>query len=278
MELGITVHLTDQSIDVRDLAIAVEERGFHSLYLPEHTHIPTERTTPPPDGGEFLADGYRRSPDPWVSLTAAAVVTERILLGTGVALVAQHHPISQAKVVASLDVLSDGRVVLGVGYGWNREEMVHHGVDYATRRDRVREHVAAMRALWSDDEAEFHGAFVDFEPSWSWPVPLQSGGPPVLIGGGAGPRIFREVASWADGWMPVGGSRLQEGLDGLRLACDDCGRDADDLAVVPFGTIPDQGKLEHYESLGIAETVLRVPSGGRDEVLFTLDEHARFLG
>ena len=278
MDLGITIHLTDRSIDVRDLAVAVEERGFHSLYVPEHTHIPVERSTPPPTGGNLLGEEYARSPDPWVSLAAAAAVTERIRLGTGVALVAQHHPISLAKVVASVDVLSAGRVVLGVGYGWNREEMAHHAVEYATRRDRVAEHVAAMRALWADDEAEFHGEHVDFAPSWSWPVPVDPGGPPVLLGGGAGPRLFAEVAAWADGWMPVGGSGLADGLADLRAACEDWGRDPEELAVVPIGTLPDEGKLDHYASLGIVETVLRVPSAGRDEVLAALDDHARFLG
>ena len=278
MDLGITIHLTDRSIDVRDLAVAVEERGFHSLYVPEHTHIPVERSTPPPTGESLLGEEYARSPDPWVSLAAAAAVTERIRLGTGVALVAQHHPISLAKVVASVDVLSAGRVVLGVGYGWNREEMAHHAVEYATRRDRVAEHVAAMRALWADDEAEFHGEHVDFAPSWSWPVPVDPGGPPVLLGGGAGPRLFAEVAAWADGWMPVGGSGLADGLADLRAACEDWGRDPEELAVVPIGTLPDEGKLDHYASLGIVETVLRVPSAGRDEVLAALDDHARFLG
>jgi len=278
MRLGITIHLTDRSIDVRDLAVAVEERGFHSLYVPEHTHIPVERSTPPPTGGDVLDEEYARSPDPWVSLAAAAAVTDRIALGSGVALVAQHHPISLAKVVASVDALSTGRVVLGVGFGWNREEMAHHGVRYATRRERVAEHVAAMRALWVGDEAEFHGEFVDFDPSWSWPVPVRPGGPPVLVGGGAGPRLFAHVAAWADGWMPIGGSGLAGGMAGLRQACEERGRDPGEVAVVPMGTLPDEGKLEHYASLGVAETVLRVPSAGRDEVLAVLDDHARYLG
>ncbi|MEC8999141.1 MAG: LLM class F420-dependent oxidoreductase [Actinomycetota bacterium] len=277
MQLGITIHLTDRSIDVRELAVAVEERGFHSLYVPEHTHIPVERSTPPPTGGEVLDEDYARSPDPWVSLAAAAAVTDRIRLGAGVALVGQHHPISLAKAVASVDVLSAGRVVLGVGFGWNREEMAHHSVEYESRRDRVREHVAAMRALWTEDEAEFHGRFVDFEPSWSWPVPVQFGGPPVLVGGGAGPRLFAEVARWADGWMPIGGSGLRAGMDGLRAACDEVGRDFGHLTVAPFGVLPDDGKLEHYAVSGAAESVLRVPSAGRDEVLEVLDEYVRYL-
>ncbi len=277
MELGITIHLTDRSMDVRDLAVAAEERGFSSLWVPEHTHIPTSRATPAPTGDADLADEYGRSPDPWISLAAAAAVTGRIRLGAGVALVAQHHPINLAKAVASVDALSAGRVVCGVGFGWNREEMADHGVDFATRRARVREHVTAMRALWTDDEAEFHGEFVDFDPCWSWPVPVQRPGPPVLIGGGGGPRLLAEVAAWADGWLPIGGSGLEAGMESLRLACDEVGRDPADLSVIPIGTKPESGKLEHYASLGVAETVLRVPSAGRDEVLPVLDAYVRYL-
>jgi probable F420-dependent oxidoreductase len=277
MELGITIHLTDRSMDVRDLALAAEERGFSSLWVPEHTHIPTNRITSAPDGESELADEYARSPDPWISLAAAAAVTGRIRLGSGVSLAAQHHPINLAKAVASVDCLSAGRTVCGVGFGWNREEMADHGVDFATRRARVREHVAAMRSLWADEEAEFHGEFVDFDPCWSWPVPVQRPGPSVLIGGGGGPRLLAEVAAWADGWLPIGGSGLQAGMEALRMTCDEVGRDVADLAVIPIGTIPESGKLEHYASLGITETVLRVPSAGRDEVLPVLDAYMRFL-
>ena len=277
MELGITVHLTDRSIGVAELATAVEERGFSSLWVPEHTHIPTSRTTPVPTGETELPEDYARSPDPWVSLAAAASVTDRIRLGSGVALVAQHHPINLAKVVASVDALSDGRTVCGVGFGWNREEMADHGVDFSTRRDRVREHVAAMRALWADDVAEFHGRYVDFDPCWSWPVPVQRPGPPVLVGGGGGPRMLSEVAAWADGWLPIGGSGLRVGLDALRMACDELDRDPADLSVIPFGSVPEVGKLTYYAELGVTETVLRVPSAGRDDVLRALDDHVRFL-
>ena len=277
MELGITIHLTDRSIGVAELATAVEERGFSSLWVPEHTHIPTSRTTRAPTGEAELPEDYARSPDPWVSLAAAASMTDRIRLGSGVALVAQHHPINLAKVVASVDALSDGRAVCGVGFGWNREEMADHGVDFTTRRDRVREHVAAMRALWADDVAEFHGRYVDFDPCWSWPVPVQRPGPPVLVGGGGGPRMLSEVAAWADGWLPIGGAGLRAGLDALRMACDEVDRDPADLSVIPIGSVPEVGKLTYYAELGVTETVLRVPSAGRDEVLRALDAHVRFL-
>ncbi len=277
MDLGITIHLTDQSIDIRELAVAVEERGFSSLWVPEHTHIPTSRATPQPGGGD-LGDEYSRSPDPWVSLAVAAVVTEHLRIGSGVALVAQHHPINLAKVVATVDAISGGRTVVGVGFGWNREEMAHHGVDYITRRARVREHIEAMRTLWAEDEAQYHGEFVDFDSCWSWPVPSQPGGPPIMVGGGGGPRLFAEVAKWADGWLPIGGAGLRSGIENLQVACEAVGRDADEISIIPFGTLPTEGKLAHYDSLGVVETVLRVPSAGRDEVLRVLDEYTKFVG
>jgi len=198
VELGLTIHLTDRSIDVRDLAVEAEARGFSSLWLPEHTHIPASRRTPIPMGGVDLADEYPRSPDPYVSLAAAAALTDQIRLGTGVALVAQHHPINLAKAVASVDALSNGRFVLGIGYGWNVEEMAHHGVEFRTRRAQAREHVLAMRELWTGEAGEYHGDFVDFSPSWAWPKPVRNGGPPVYIGGGAGPKMFAAVAEFAE--------------------------------------------------------------------------------
>ena len=278
MDLGITIHLTDTCIDVRDLAVEAEARGFTSLYVPEHTHIPSSQATPVPMGGDLPVDVYPRSLDPIAALSAAAAVTSVIRVGTGVSLVAQHHPITLAKATATIDLLSAGRFVMGIGYGWNREEMVHHGVDYETRRARVRETMLAVRELWTTEQAEFHGQFINFEPSWSWPKPLQKPGPPVMIGGAAGPILLDQVAEYADGWIPIGGAGVRTALDGLRKACDSRDRDVDEVTVVPFGTIPDQGKLDYYAGLGIEEVVLRVPSASRDEVLTVLDEYARFLG
>lgn len=277
VEIGLTIHLTDRSIDVRDLAVEAESRGFSSLWIPEHTHIPADRQTPIPQGGMDLADEYPRSPDPFVSLAAAAALTDRIRLGTGVALVAQHHPINLAKAVASVDALSNGRFVLGVGYGWNVEEMAHHGVGFRTRRAQVREHVLAMRELWTAEKGEYHGEFVDFSPSWTWPKPVQPGGPPVYIGGGAGPKMFAAVAEYADGWLPIGGAGVRAALGELRAACEDRGRDPGELDVIPFGTLPDAGKLGYYAELGITEVVLRLPSAPRDEVLPVLDDFAHFI-
>lgn len=277
MRLGITMFATDVSMDVVALARAAEERGLHSLYLPEHTHIPVSRRTPAPTGDAELAEEYRRTLDPFVALAACASVTDRLVLGTGIALVAQREPIVTAKAVASLDHLSGGRFVLGVGFGWNEDELTHHGVMMRERRAVVRERVLAMKALWREDEAEFHGEHVHFDASWSWPKPARPGGPPVLLGGSAGPKLFAHIAEYGDGWIPIGGGGVRESLPALLAAAEAAGRDPASLRVVPFGTLPDPGKLEYYVSLGIEEVVLRVPSAPETEVLPVLDAAAALL-
>jgi probable F420-dependent oxidoreductase len=265
---------TDLTMRPDDLAREAEARGLHSFYVPEHTHIPTSRRTPPPTGDAELRDEYKRTLDPFVALTAAATATERLVVGTGICLVAQRDPIVTAKAVASLDLLSGGRFVLGVGFGWNADEAEHHGVDMATRRERTREHLLTMRALWRDDVASFHGEFVHLAPSWSWPKPVQAGGPPVLVGGAAGPKLFAHIAEYADGWIPIGGAGVKAALPDLRRACDEHDRDFDALRIVPFGTVPSAGKVDYYASIGVDEVVLRVPSTTRDRVMPLLDEYA----
>lgn len=272
MRIGVTIFSTDLVMDVVEVARAAEERGFASLYLPEHTHIPTSRLTPPPTGGDELADEYRRSLDPLVALGACTAATTTLRLGTGVALVAQHHPIAYAKSWATLDLLSRGRAVLGVGFGWNREEMAQHGVAYPTRREQAREHVLAMQALWRDDVASFAGEFVTVEPSWSWPKPVQQPRVPTFIGGAAGPKMFAHVSEWADGWMPIGGAGIREAMAALDDAWADAGRSGRP-EVVPFGTLPTVEKLDYYRSIGCTEVVLRLPGAGRDDVLAALDAH-----
>jgi len=278
VKLGVTLHTTDLSIGPVELAREAEARGFHSLFVPEHTHIPTSRRTPPPTGDAELADEYRRSLDPYVALAAAAAVTSRIRLGTGIALVAQHDTLALAKQIATLDHLSGGRVVLGIGFGWNREEMENHGIDVRRRRALVREKMLAMQALWSHEVAEFRGEFVRFEPSWMWPKPVQQPRPRVLIGGGAGSVLFAHVAEYADGWIPIGGAGMREALPRLRRALEARGRDPASLEVVPLGVLPEPGKLDRYRELGVSEAVLRLPSAPRDRVLPKLDEYARLLG
>jgi probable F420-dependent oxidoreductase len=281
MRYGVTMFATDVSIDVVELARAVEERGLDSLWLPEHTHIPTSRKTPHPSGGE-LPDKYKRSLDPLVALAAAASATTTLRLGTGILLPAQRDPIVTAKAVASLDHVSGGRAALGVGFGWNEDEIADHRVEYRRRRAVAREHVLAMQALWHDDEAEFTGEHVRFPPSWSWPKPAQRDRDgrahvPVLMGGGAGPKLFAHAVEYADGWMPIGGAGLSAALPELRAALDAAGRDPDHFEVVPFAAIPEHGKLDHYAGLGVTETVFDLPSAPRDQVLPVLDRFAAIV-
>jgi probable F420-dependent oxidoreductase len=277
MRYGVTMFMTDQTMPPVDLARAIEERGLHSLYVPEHTHIPTSRMTAPPTGDAELRDEYKRTLDPLVALAMCAAATERLVVGTGICLVAQREPIVTAKAIATLDHMSGGRFVLGVGFGWNADEIADHGVSMADRRDVAREHVLAMRALWSDDVASFEGKYVQIPPTWSWPKPVRAGGPPVLIGGAAGPKLFAHVAGYADGWIPIGGAGIRAALPDLHRACEAAGRDPATLQIVPFGTVPDAGKLEYYESIGVTEVVLRLPGGGADRVLPILDEYASLV-
>jgi probable F420-dependent oxidoreductase len=277
VQIGLTIFATDRSMSPVELAREAEARGFHSLYVPEHTHIPVSRRTPPPTGESELAEEYKRTLDPYVTLGAAAAVTSRIRLGTGIALVAQHDPIVLAKALATLDLLSGGRLVLGIGYGWNAEEMEDHGVDVRRRRAIVREKMLAMQALWARDVADYHGEFVRFEPSWQWPKPVQRPRPRVLIGGAPGPTLFAHVAEYADGWLPIGGAGLKASLPELRRAFEARGRDPAALQIVPMGVLPDPAKLDYYASIGVTEAVLRLPSAPRERVMPLLDDYTRHL-
>jgi probable F420-dependent oxidoreductase len=265
MRLGITAALTDEDLAPAVLAAAVEELGFDSLYLPEHTHLPVQEDTPPALVDGVRLDDYKRC------------LTTRIGLGTGILLAAQHEPILLAKQVATLDHLSGGRVTLGVGYGWNRTEAEDHGVDWARRHDVVREHLAAAESIWSTDQAEYHGDFVDFGPTWSWPKPVQQPRVRTLIGGGANDAVLTAVVESADGWIPIGGSGLAAAIPRLHALAAEAGRDPGELSVVPFGTIADQGKLEHYAGLGITEVVLRVRAGDEPSVRAELESLAPLI-
>ncbi|MGH9187774.1 MAG: LLM class F420-dependent oxidoreductase [Acidimicrobiales bacterium] len=282
MRFGVTIFATDLSIGIVDLARAAEERGLDSLWVPEHTHIPVSRRTPSPTGDAELPEQYRRCLDPFVALTAAAAMTQRLRVGTGIALVAQREPIAMAKAAASLDHISGGRFSMGVGFGWNKDEMQHHGVDYRRRRAQGREHVLAMRRLWADDEAAFDGEFVRFSASWSWPKPVQRDAAeqpaiPVLVGGGANRAVFAHVAEYGDGWIPIGGAGLTDAIPRLRDAVAKAGRDPERVEIVPFGSVPDHGKLDHFERIGVTECVFQLPSARRDRVLTVLDAQARLV-
>ncbi|HJP65245.1 MAG TPA: LLM class F420-dependent oxidoreductase, partial [Actinomycetota bacterium] len=242
MRIGITAFLSDRSMRPDEFAREIEARGFDSMYVPEHSHIPASRKTPAPMG-EPLPEQYYRVLDPFVALTAAAMVTERLRIGTAVCLVIERDPIATAKEVATLDWLSGGRFVFGVGFGWNKEEMADHGIDYAQRREVSRERVLAMQRLWADEEASFEGEFVRFDKSFAWPKPVQQPRPLTLLGGGAGPKLFAHIAEYADGWMPIGGRGVGAALPALREAFEAAGRDSATLEVSATGSIPDPGKL-----------------------------------
>ncbi|MFJ9118094.1 LLM class F420-dependent oxidoreductase [Streptomyces sp. NPDC102394] len=281
MRIAVTIFLTDETITPVRLARELERRGFAGLYLPEHTHIPVERATPYPAGGD-LPPEYGRTLDPFVALGQVAAVTERLGLGTGITLVAQHDPIALAKQIATLDHLSGGRFTLGLGFGWNVEEAADHGVEWRTRRELVRDRMALMRALWTDEPTAYEGEFGSVRASSAYPKPVQKPrgpvvGPRTLVGGAAGPKLFSHIVEYADGWMPIGGRGLTESLPVLRAAWADAGRDPETLQIVPYAVFPSPGKLAHYADLGIEEVVVQLPPAQEAEVLRVLDGYAEFL-
>jgi probable F420-dependent oxidoreductase len=268
---GITMFPTDYAIQPVELARAAEERGFDSLFFPEHTHIPTSRATPFPGGGD-LPQMYWHTHDPFVALSACAAVTSTLRLGTAICLVIERDPITLAKEIASLDMISGGRFILGIGAGWNREEMENHGANYTRRWAVVREKILAMKAIWSDEEAEFHGEYVDFEPIWSYPKPVQAGGPPIWIGANS-KWVFDRVADYADGWMPIGG--LGSGnLERMQEALEARGRKLEDLDLALFGAPTNIEHLKGRIEQGFDELIFNLPAAPADEVLPQLDKLA----
>ncbi|TDB92138.1 LLM class F420-dependent oxidoreductase [Actinomadura sp. 7K534] len=272
MEFGVSTFVTDDGIAPAALGRALEERGFASLYLAEHTHIPVKRETPWPGGGD-LPRHYYRTLDPLVALTAAATVTERLRVGTGIALVIQRDPILLAKEVASLDLVSGGRAVFGVGAGWNREEMRNHGTEPATRMRLLRERVLAIKELWTKDEAEFHGEFVDFDPVFSYPKPVQDPHPPVMIGG-SGPTTFDRVVEFGDGWMPIYGRNTDALAAQITELRERAGRR---VPVTLFGVPRDPGTVEELRGAGVDEVLFNLKTLPEDDTLRYLDRLAELL-
>lgn len=270
MHLGLFILQTDRTLAPDLLAREAEDRGFESLFFAEHTHIPVSRESPFPGGGD-LPDPYRRTLDPFVALAVAGQATTRLRLGTGVCLPAQHDPITLAKQVATLDHLTGGRVLLGIGFGWNLEEARDHGIDPSLRRAITREKMLAMRALWSEEVASFDGEHVHVSESWAWPKPARPGGPPVLLGGAGAPTVFRHLVEYGDGWMPIGGSGLRDDMAELARVAREHGRDPSSITVTVFGTSPDRGKLDHYASLGVERAVIMLPSADPDRVWRAVD-------
>lgn len=279
MRFGVSVFPTHYAIDPASLAREVEDRGFESLLFPEHTHIPVSRRTPYPGGGE-LPRMYVHTYDPFVALATAATATSRLLLGTAVCLLVERDPITVAKEVASLDVLSGGRFLFGVGAGWNREEMENHGTDPRTRMALLAERVHAIRAIWTQDEAEYHGRYVDFDPIWSWPKPAQRPHPPVLVGG-MGATVLDRVLDFGDEWLPQNVTldnvdEFSRRVAELQRRAADAGRGR--VPVTMSAAQPEPKAIDAYESAGVDRCVFGLPPAGRDEVLPVLDDLAGLAG
>jgi probable F420-dependent oxidoreductase len=276
MKYGCYIFATDYSVRPDELARVLEDRGFESFWVPEHTHIPAGRQSPWP-GGAPLPREYWHTLDPFVALGAAAAVTSRIKLGTGICLVIERDPITLAKEVASLDWLSRGRVLFGVGGGWNAEEMGHHGTDFASRWTVLRERIAAMKAIWERDEAEYHGKYVNFDRLWSYPKPVQKPHPPILMGG-TGPHARQRAAEFDGHWMPISSrDPIDEGLADLRARAAKLGRDPATVTVSLFGAKPDEAKLATWRDQGVERAIFTLPSAGRDTVLPLVDRYASFV-
>lgn len=289
MKLGVLYWATDQTMPPHEFAAALEERGFESFWLGDHTHVPVTQQTPyassakrnPGIASLGLAPGeippdYKRLLDPLVSLGMAAVTTTTIKLGTGVCLVAQRDPILLAKETAMIDHLSGGRFLFGVGFGWSREEMRAHGVDPESRHALVREKVAAIKALWTDEEASYRGEHVELAPTWLWPKPTTRPHPPILIGA-AGPTGMAHAVEYGDGWMPVAG-KVAEKMEQLRRAAVEAGRDPSGIEVTVTSPRPSLDGLRHYRSAGVGRVILWVPPPcTRDRVLPVLDEWAEWI-
>jgi len=276
MRYGIVMFSTHYAIRPDELARAVEARGFESLWIPEHTHIPASRRSPWP-GGPNLPKEYWHSYDPFIALTMAAGATTTLRLGTGICLVIERDPITLAKEVASLDHLSGGRFLFGIGGGWNAEEMEDHGTAFKTRFRRLREQILAMKEIWTKDEAEYHGEFVKFDKMWSFPKPAQRPHPPILMGGD-GPTTFDRVLEYADGWMPVVnrmGATFADKMTLLQRRAKEAGRGS--IPVSAFMVKPDRAVLDPLEAAGVERAIFGVPSETPDKVLPLLDAYAKLI-
>ena len=273
MNFGVMMFPTDESIGLVELGRAVEEHGFESLFFPEHTHIPTSRRTPFGGGGE-LPEEYKRTLDPFVALGAVAAATKQLKIGTGICLVIQRDPIVLAKEVASLDHASGGRFLFGIGGGWNEDEIENHGTPFRLRWRILRERVLAMKEIWTKDEAEFHGQYVNFDPIWAWPKPAQKPHPPVIMGGD-GPKAIEGLLDYCEEWLPRpgrSGEPFAESVAKVQRQAAEAGRGPIPMSV--FGAQPEPKAFEEYQQLGARRCLMRLPSAPSEEVLPILKKHA----
>ncbi len=277
MHIGVCIFATEYAIRIDELAREAEARNFESLWVPEHTHIPTSRRSPFA-GGQQLPEQYKHTLDPFVALTAAAAATKTLRVGTGICLIIERDTITTAKSVASLDLLSHGRFEFGLGGGWNAEEMEHHGTEFKSRFKRLEEQVRALKEIWTRDVAEFHGQFVNFDPIWAWPKPEQKPYPPILLGGESGYTLQR-VVDFCDGWYPRGRApeKVLEGLKDLEARAAKAGRDMKTISVSAFATPPDKAVLDQFASAGVTRSILLLPPEPRDKVLPLLDQYAKLI-
>ena len=280
MHFGASMFFTDYSMTPAELGRALEDRGFESVWAAEHSHIPLSRKSPWGGGGD-LPKQYYDVMDPFVSLTAAAMATTALNVGTGVCLVNQRDPIQTAKLVASIDQVSGGRFLFGIGNGWNQDEMENHGTVFATRHKLVRERVEAMKAIWTQSKPEYHGEFVNFDPMMTWPKPVQKPHPPVIVGG-AYPYAARRAVRYGDGWIPLAGRPGQYGdvfdyVPKFRDMLTEAGRDAKTFPISLFYGVEDAATLARYRELGIVRCIVSLPSAKADVVLPILDRWAALM-
>lgn len=277
MQFGLTMFPADFAMRVDDLAREAETRGFDSLWLPEHTHIPASRRSPWP-GGPELPKEYWHTHDLFVALAAAAAVTRRLKVCSGICLLVERDPITTAKEVASLDVLSNGRVMFGIGGGWNAEEMENHGTEFKTRWKLLRERVEAMKKIWTEDKAEYHGEFVNFEPIWSWPKPMQKPHPPIFLGGHT-PQALQRVVRYCDGWLPipVRAGDLAAQIKDLHRRAAQAGRDPGSISIATYGSPADEGVIQQYREIGVGHYIFGLPPAPKETVLPLLDRYAAVM-
>ena len=271
MKFGVAIFPTEYAISMAELAPAAEQLGFESLWVAEHSHIPVSRLSKWP-GGDELPKQYSHTMDPFIALTVAALASKTIRVGTGICLLVQRDPIHTAKEVASVDLASNGRFIFGIGAGWNREEMADHGTDFSTRWKLLRERVEAVKAIWTQEEAEYHGDMEDFGPIWSWPKPVQKPHPPVLLGG-SGPKILERVVRYADGWMPNRGNAIER-IPELQEMARAAGRGHIPVTYYPK---PTASEIERVANAGVDRCIYYVPPDGRDSALSKLEELSRMI-